>query len=119
MKKYLIITADTNDGDYVIEKREITDDKLELIKPVIQAIKDFKPYESDKCGFNMKHSHNYPKGDGEFIPREDLGEKSASELYGHLEGFNTFDDYCPYGEYGIHTIDRVELLIIQDEIRLL
>ena len=28
MKKYIIITADTNDGDYVIEKSEITDEQI-------------------------------------------------------------------------------------------
>lgn len=112
MKNYLIITADTNDGDYVTSKNVISDEKLEKIKPVIQAIKDFKPYG----GGIRTHHHNYTIGE---CCRTDLGEKSAKQLYGHLEGFNTFDNMCPYGEYGIHTIASVELLIVADEIKLL
>jgi len=44
MKKYIVIKADTNDGDYVSEKSEITDYQIEQIKPLIEAIKNFQPY---------------------------------------------------------------------------
>jgi hypothetical protein len=39
-----------------------------------------------------------------------LGEKSPSELYGNIPGFNLFDELRPYGEYGIHTIVSVEII---------
>lgn len=109
MKQYIEITADTNDADYVNNRCEITNEELELIKPVIQAIKDFKPYVSktEDGKMDWKHDHNYPNG--EFV-REDLGEKTAEELYGHLEGFEIFNDFCPYGEYGIHTIESIVIL---------
>lgn len=119
MKKYLIIEADTNDGDYITSRIIINDEQLEQIKPVIDAIKNFEPYETNVNGLNIKHSSNYPRGDGQFIPRKDLGEKSAQQIYGHLDGFKLFDTFTPHNIYGIHSIVSVDLLIVQDEIKLL
>jgi hypothetical protein len=39
-----VITADTNDGDYVADKYPITDAQIEEIRPVIEAIMQFEPY---------------------------------------------------------------------------
>ena len=117
MKKYLIITADSNDGDYLTSKHEITDEELELIKPVVEAIKNFKPYKViTRNNTKWNHCHNYPNNE---CCREDLGEKTTSELYGHLKGYNLFNDLIPYNEFGIHTIESVEFLVVQDEIKLL
>jgi hypothetical protein len=113
MEKRIIITADTNDADYVTSINAITDEDIELIKPVVEAIKNFKPYKAG--GFT--HSHNFPSG--EHFPRTDMGEKTTEELYGHLEGYDLFQDLCPYGEHGIHTIDEVEIYEIVNEIKLL
>jgi len=110
MEKYLYIEADTNDADYITTFDQINDKDLELIKPVIEAIKNFKPYEviSKEYGNMWTHSNNFPIGD---CCRKKLGEKSAEELYGHLEGFQVFlDDYVPYNEYGIHTIATVQIV---------
>lgn len=104
MAKLIIVKADTNDADYVEATTVITDEELELILPVIEAIKNFEPYK--KKGWH--HDNNYPVGD---VHRDDLGEKSAYQLYGHLEGFQLFDeDFVPSGEYGIHTIVSINIL---------
>ena len=90
MKKYIEIVGDTNDGDYVSERTEITDKEIEEIKPVIEAIK------------NSKEHHNFDTSEHQ--------NGDAEEVYGHLEGFGLFEDLVPYGEYGIHTIDSIIIL---------
>lgn len=113
MKKYIIITADTNDADFVSKKTKITDKELKSIKPIIKAIKGFKPYK--KGGW--EHQNNYPVGE---CVRPDLGQQSAEEYYGHLPNFGLFNEtYVPYGEYGIHTITSIELLTVAKETKLL
>lgn len=101
MKKYLIITADTNDGDYVTQKTLITDDKLELLKPMIEAVK------------NCKENYNYETG--EMISETE----GADEIYKNVPNFDLFDSCVPHGEYGIHTIESIELLEVINEQKLL
>lgn len=113
MTKYLIIVADTNDGDYITKISEITDKNLESIKPVIKAINKFKPYEGKSDSMTHTHHHNFSIGE---IYRNDLGEKSPKELYVNtgkcyehaLEMFT--DDYIPYGENGIHSIVTIDII---------
>lgn len=107
-KRYeLIIQADENDADYVTSINEIDEETLELIKPLIEAIKNFKPYTTTGTtkytkDYTSTHRHNYPSGDS---CRRDLGEKTPEEYYGFSEEvMDTFNDLCPYGQYGIHTI---------------
>ncbi len=103
------ITADTNDADYVTEISSISDGDLNKIKPLIAAIKNFKPYKTRVDGLDWSHSHNYPWG--EHLPREDLGEKYPREIYKGFdeEVFQIFEDLIPHGEYGIHTIESIEI----------
>lgn len=97
MKKYILIEADHNDGDYTLAKNEITEERLELFKPIIEKIKENR---------------------GDFSTR-DCGD-SAQELYGDMEGFEQFLDFCPNGEgYGIHTIESVDVITIAEEVSLL
>lgn len=98
MKKYIIVTADTNDGDYVTNKSLITDDELESIKPIIQEIK--------------KNSGQYGRGEAGYYFK-------SEEHYGHLDSFDLFDDFTPYGEHGIHTIESIEILEVINEEKLL
>ncbi len=112
MKYYISIEADTNDGDYIQKLSEINQETLELIKPIIQAINEFKPYNGKECSYMSTgywtHYHNYPKGES---TREDLGEKTAYTLYGHIQGFDIFDDLVPYG---VHSIDEIVLLEVNN-----
>lgn len=122
MKKYIIIEADTNDADYIQSKNLITDEKLELIKPLIAEIKNFKSYQGKEYspGKFWNHDYNYPTDD---CIRKDLGQLSAQEYYISKgisdEIFEIFDELRPYGEYGIHTIESIEILEVINETRLL
>ena len=111
MNKYLYIQADTNDGDYISSLSKITDEEIELIRPVIKTIKNFKSYYSEE--HQWWHHHNYPNSD---YCREDLGEKTPWDLYGHLEGFELFHDFVPYGENGIHSIDEILVVEIKENL---
>ena len=104
MTKYLIIEADTNDGDYITEKQAIaTEEELEDIKRIVEVIR------------NCKKRHNWPNGecarDGELEALYD-GLLSPNEI-------DFFSQYVPNGEYGIHTIVSVEILVVSEEITLL
>lgn len=114
MQKYILIEADTNDADYISTFNPITDEEIELIKPIINAIKGFMPYVGISIrGSEWTHSNNFPTGE---CYRQDLGEKSAEELYGHLDNFDLFDNFVPYCEYGIHTIESIKIVTILEEL---
>lgn len=108
-KKILIITADTNDADYVTSQNKVTDEDIKKLMPMIEAIKNFKPYHGEwSPGKFCEHSHNFPYG--EDLPRDDMGEKSIEELYGDVPGFDLFQELVPFGEYGVHTIVKIEIV---------
>ena len=114
MKKYIVITADTNDGDYITEKSEITDDQIEIIMPVIESIKKFTPYQGEwSPGLFTTHDHNFPYGE---CLREDMGEKSIYDIYGKSEGLELFETFIPYDEYGIHTITSAEIVLKESKL---
>ena len=104
-KMFLLIKADTNDADYIYSKEEITPEEVDQIRPMVEAIKNFKPYTTNIDGHNWTHDHNFPIDD---CLREDLGEISAEELYKNIPGFEIFSDLIPHTEYGIHTIESIE-----------
>lgn len=119
----ITITVDTNDGDYNSLSSKISAETLELIKPLIEAIKNFEPYvttKSDSAGeFSWTHHHNYPSG--EWLPRRDLGEKSPEEIYPQFSGgvHEAFIDFCPHGEHGFHSIESVEVTPLVKKTKLL
>jgi len=104
MTNYLIIKADTNDGDYITEKHAIdTSEELEDIKRIVEVIR------------NCKKRHNWPNG-------ECASEGELEALYDGLltpYDIDFFSEYVPNGEYGIHTIVSVEILVVAEEITLL
>lgn len=120
-KTYVIIQADMNDADYCSSKNLLeTEEEIKIVERVAAAIKSFKPYKSEDKKWT--HHHNWPAGENS--PREDLGEKSPKELYvdsGKIteEEYDFFSDITPHGEYGIHTIESIELLTVTEERELL
>jgi len=123
MHYYINITADTNDADYISELNEISEEQLEKILPVIEAIKGFQPYDGKlrHNGSSWRCFHNFPNGE---CLREDLGEKSPEELYVETglvtqEQLEAFYEFIPSDEYGIHTIKHVKLLKVVEEQELL
>lgn len=116
MKKYIIVIADTNDGDLVTEKTLITDKQIELIKPVIEAIKE---RNKEITRGNWNNDYNWPTFDS-----NRLQGKRPTDLYvktGKVtkEQFDTFYEFVPSLEGGIHTIEEIEILVISEEIKLL
>ena len=103
MKKYLIIKADMNDGDYVSEKNLVSDEQLKELMPIIKAIK--------AC----KEDHNWPNYDG--------ADKDFKELYEGILTDRQIDLMMYYtpsgGDGGIHTIESIELLEVSKETKLL
>lgn len=102
--KHFYVEVDTNDADYVGKIVEVEDTSAEKFKPLIEKIKNFKPYK----GFKYTRYHNFPYGE---CLREDLGEKHPCELYNIDE--DTYEEFVEtfrlYGtEYGFHTIKKIQ-----------
>jgi hypothetical protein len=116
--KELIIKVDTNDADINTKVSQISDEDLKKIKPLIGAIKKFKPYTVQLKGFKWTHTHNYHIG--EYV-RIDLGEKPVTELYPQFpeEVHELLQSFCPYGENGFHTIESITVSPLVEKNKLL
>jgi hypothetical protein len=102
MEKYeLVIKADTNDGDYVTSTTAVSEETIEKLKPIVEAIKA------------KGRRHNWP--------RHEYGDSNVETLYPELtrDQIELFDDLRPYGEHGIHTIESVVYYLIPDKTILL
>ena len=115
------IVADINDADYVTKTSKISNADLEKITPLIKAIKGFKAYTVDvRVGLKWTHDNNYPHGNGEYIPRKDLGEKSPREIYDFpADIFDVFEALLPDSEYGFNTIESIEVTSYLKKVKLL
>lgn len=115
----LVVRGDYNDADFATKITPITQEELDKFLPLIKALKKFKPYKAftksdhpiDKP-MEWDHDHNWPRG--EYGCRQDLGEKTVTELYGDLaEEFD--EEYVPNGGeqsgYSLHTI--VEIFVVK------
>jgi hypothetical protein len=103
MKKYLLVQADENDADYLTERNLVTDKQIEKIKPIVAVL--------NKKGYNW--------GTSEYVDEEDTPEalyvKTGLLTEEQVEFFNEF---VPYGSHGVHTIESVSILVVQEEITL-
>jgi hypothetical protein len=121
----ITITVDTNDADYLTEVSEISESDLNKIKPLIEAIKKFKPYTGKTTGTyagrDWDHHHNYPHGNAEYTPRLDLGEKPPEEIYPQFpkELHELFQEFCPYGQDGFHTVESIYITPLVKKTKLL
>ena len=102
------VEIDTNDADYIGKLVNVEDEKVEKWMPLIEKIKNFKPYTgTSDSGRSWDHSSNFPIGDccrydlGEMDPRE-LYNITEEELYEFRDTFELFG-----GEYGFHTINKI------------
>jgi len=109
MKKFIVIKADTNDADYIYGKEPITDEEIEAIKPVIEQLKARKEKLLEDWAKNYNEwSHNWETGEHTFT-------RNPTEMYVNTglltqEQVDLFDRFVPYGEYGVHTIESVEIV---------
>jgi len=104
-KKYIIITADTNDGDYVKERTLVTDAKLKKLEPIIKAIKEYEGH------------HNWETQDMEDDATPDILYVRTKKLTKKQVEF--FEEFIPNSEYGIHTIVDIELIEVVSEKKLM
>jgi hypothetical protein len=106
--KTFFVEVDTNDADYVGRLVEVSNEDAEKWMPLIEKIKNFKPYSGvSKHGIVWEHHHNFPFG---VYVRTDLGEKSPCELYNiSEEEMEAFQEafWLWGGEYGFHSITKI------------
>lgn len=99
-KKYIVITADVNDGDYITSINQISDEILANIMPIIEAIKKQ----------SKKQRHNFTDD------LQEVYKKSNTNRFDHfcilLPGTINDDDE-------IHTINHITILDILNETKLL
>lgn len=96
MKNLLIVTADTNDADYVSEISEVKSDALDRIIVILDKINKAGKFEWN----------GFPWGKGEYA---DTGfQKEYADILSEEE-MEYFNGFTPYGEHGIHTISRIDL----------
>jgi hypothetical protein len=115
--KYISITIDTNDADYVTLMTKITDDEVAKFMPLIEAIKNFKPYTAvyeSQLSQKWTHGHNWPNN--EYAPREDLGEKTVEDIYKGIkpELIHEFMEYVPAGSHSIKSITLYEVSEVKE-----
>ena len=112
----LVVEGDHNDADYIVSVTPISEKQLEKFLPLIAAIEKLQPYKgmSDSkrhgtASMEYTHNHNWPCG--EYGCRQDLGEKSITELYPEIDAeiVEEFDqEYVPHENGGnIHTIASI------------
>jgi len=98
MGKYLKITADTNDADYITEETEIkgwVEENLDTILKVGREVLKYgreNPYKHNWD--NIDHSAAYQDAYKGVITQEEL---------------EVFSEVCPYHEWGIHSIESIEV----------
>lgn len=103
MKKYIVIEADINDGDYVTEKTEITDEQIIKIKEVLAKMPKVKDYKG-----NYLSSIRYETRD---MGNDDKKDSDYQHISNEEKEFLT--KFLPSGDYnysGIHTIETVEIV---------
>ncbi len=93
---HIRVTVDTNDADYVESVHPVTFAQVEELQPLLDAIK-------------ANHG-TYPRGD----------QGEAIDVYPEHAGLvDLFENFCPYPEYGFHSVKRVEVFFVSDYQRVL
>lgn len=102
MKKYIVIEADTNDCDYVTDKKEITDEEIIKIKEILAKMprqKNYKGEELSKIRYETREIGNDDKKDSDY-------------QYITYEEKVFLSNFLPSGDPnypGIHTIVNVDI----------
>ena len=91
MAKFIYIEGDANDGDYIGNFSKISDEHLELITPLLNAI-------------SCKEGCNY-----DTTPWRDTSPRIMYPQFSD-KVFNTLENYIPYGENGIHSITSITVI---------
>ena len=106
MKTIVLVTADTNDADYITEiadKYGTDSESIERLKEIIKTIKDSGRIDFYGIKWN---NHEYKR------------DEPPEEMYRDILSFDDVEflqGYLPYGEYGIHTIYKIRILKVEEE----
>jgi len=102
MKYFLVIKADTDDGDYITSVNLVTQEQMKYYAVIVKA--------TEAC----PQRHNCIVEDANGIERyNSFDDKTAQSLYGHLAHWNSFEAMLPrheYLSYGIHTVVKMYLI---------
>ena len=97
MSKFLmIITADTNDADYVKSENWVTEEDISEIKKVWEVVKDSVKVRG--------------RGDYNWWTVASSRQKGPYERYKDIlttEQLDIFNEYVPHPEGGIHTVESI------------
>lgn len=98
IKKVLYMKADTNDADYISKETDLgdyTDGQVgrirELCRIVMQQI-----------------GHNWPFIDGDWESVVELYKDTIPEA-----DLEFFDEFVPFDEFGVHTIEAIEIHMVE------
>ena len=111
------VEVDTNDADYIGKLVSVSDEKVEKWMPLIEKIKNFKPYTgTSESGTTWNHTSNFPVGE---CCRYDLGEMDPCELYNVTE--DELDEFIEtfelYGDDdGFHTINKIVEIEVKNKL---
>jgi len=84
----LYINADTNDGDYINDETTVNNEDIHIL---ISALRKLREYTLSH------HWHdNWANDFNNFEPRKE---------YLNDEEYEVLNEFVPYGEYGVHTIE--------------
>lgn len=101
MKDYLlIIEADTDDGDYITQTVYLSAHKVRFLEPILKKV--------SAALATRYNDYNWSNGGHREIA-------NPKEIYKDLlkeEEIAEFENYVPYGQYGIHTITSIKLIKI-------
>lgn len=117
MKHYLVIEGYGDRGHPLTSAKPITQEMVYRFAPLIDAIRDFKPYEA-KWGpdgkYTTLYTNNFPVSD---CISSDRGELGYWELYPHIdeEVLEDFLDYVPTDNRGLHSVESIRILQVELE----
>ena len=117
MKKYIVITADSTPTDYLFERTEITDAEIEKITPVIERLKERRKNLiecKEKSWTALRHNWETAEEGAVGTPNEmyvDAGLLTKEQV-------ELFSKFVPHGDDGIFNIDKIEIIVVQEEKRI-
>lgn len=115
--KIILITVDTNDADYAHVAKTMTEEEYKNILPVIEAIKNFKPYpvyfSDGRLWFN--NGHNFCTFGGDKGPEElyvSTGVITKEELEMFMEIFcDSVEEFHTITKIVVYDVINEQILI--------
>jgi len=110
----ILIEGDTNDGDYISEMSDITQETLDLILPVIEAVKSSTEFHNWSNEYDSKSIEDkYPQF---CVRNDDYDPEDEYDYEFELgEALEAFSGLVPSGEYGVHSIKKIEIYRCEPE----